>query len=192
VERDAASLNAVEDLRSGLTRLREDFVHLVVGEDRDLFLARLAELGELGVKRELAERIITLRFLPELLDILRIAQESQSDVILTARAYYGVSETLATAWLQQALRAAGYEGLWEKRLAQELISDTAKAHRGIARGVLAESTGEEISTALDHLLERRNREHLRYRELLTEVRTADTASLSAYAVCVRALMELAE
>jgi glutamate dehydrogenase len=192
VDRDAASLSAVEDLRSGLTRLREDFIHLVVGEDRDLFLARLAELGELGVRRELAERIITLRFLPELLDILRIAQESSSDVILTARAYYGVSETLATAWLQQALRAAGYEGLWEKRLAQELISDTARAHRSIARAVLADANGEEISTALDHVLERRNREHLRYRELLTEIRAADTSSLSAYAVCVRALTELAE
>jgi glutamate dehydrogenase len=49
VERDAAATAVVEELRSGLTRLREGFVHLVVGEDRALFLTRLDELAELGV-----------------------------------------------------------------------------------------------------------------------------------------------
>ncbi len=192
VERDAAATAVVEELLSGLTRLREGFVQLVVGEDRDLFLTRLDELGELGVSRELAERLITLRFLPELLDILRIAQESQSDVILTARAYYGVAEHLGTSWIQQTLRAGGYEELWEKRLAQELVSDAARAHRAIARGVLGLFGGDDVTDALTRLEERRSREYLRYRELLEEVRASDTTSLAAYAVTVRALTELAE
>jgi glutamate dehydrogenase len=182
----------VEDLRSGLTRLREDFVHLVVGEDRELFLARLDELAELGVRRDLAERIITLRFLPELLDILRIARESESDVIVTAQAYYGVAESLGTSWLQQMLRAGGYEELWEKRLAQELIADTARAHRTIARGALTLGGVEDMDASLSRLEERRDREYARYRELLVEIRSSETTSLAAYAVTVRALTELAE
>jgi NAD-specific glutamate dehydrogenase len=136
--------------------------------------------------------LITLRFLPELLDILRIAQESDSDVIITARAYYGVAESLGTSWVQQSLRAAGYEELWEKRLAQELVSDTARAHRSIARAVIAISGGDDIAEALGRLEERRTREFARYRELLEEVRANETASLAAFAVTVRALTELSE
>jgi glutamate dehydrogenase len=192
VEREPATTKVVEELRSGLTRLREDFVQLVVGEDRELFLARLDELTALGVKRELAERLITLRFLPELLDILRIAQESDSDVIHTAHAYYGVAESLGTSWLQQSLRAGGYEEVWEKRLAQELISDTARAHRSIARGALELLEPNDVASALRRLEERRVREYARYRELLEEIRLSETTSLAAYAVIVRALTELAE
>jgi len=192
VDQDAASLSAVDELRTGLTRLREDFVQLVVGEDRDVFLARLEELAEIGVERELAERIITLRFLPELLDILRIAQECSSDVILTARAYYGVAENLGTSWLQQSVRAGGYEELWDKRLAQELVADVARAHRSIARSVLAADGGDDVAGSLARIEEHRDREYIRYRELLEEIRHSETVSLPAYAVAVRSLMELAE
>ncbi|HWK89463.1 MAG TPA: NAD-glutamate dehydrogenase domain-containing protein, partial [Longimicrobium sp.] len=66
----------IEDARTGLAVLRGNFAKVVSGEDRSLFLTRLGELQDLGVDRTLGERLITLRFLPQLLEIVEVARRA--------------------------------------------------------------------------------------------------------------------
>jgi glutamate dehydrogenase len=178
--------------RVGLGRLRADFVQLVRGEDREVFMTRTAELKELGVDEVLSERLITLRFLPELLDIMRIAREAGTDTVETARAYYQVAEHLSSSWLQQMLRTAGDEEIWQNRLVQMLVADVSRAHRTVAQSVLrCHADDGDLDACIARYDERHPREAERYREIVDELRQADLAPLAGYAVAVRALADLA-
>ncbi len=183
----------IDEHRAGLSRLRADFTRIVTGEDRELFEDRMRELRGLGVDEPLAARLITLRFLPELLDIVRIAREARGDAVDTARAYYRVSEELQSSWLQQALRTGVRNELWEKRLAQALLSDVARAHRGVSQAVLEcrGRQGGSVEECIAKFKRQRAREFERYREILDEIRSSDQPPLAGHAVAVRALQDLA-
>ncbi|MGI9182099.1 MAG: NAD-glutamate dehydrogenase [Longimicrobiaceae bacterium] len=188
---DAPATAVVEQHLGGLSQLRGDFGRVVSGEDRRTFESLLEEIRALGIDRTLAERIITLRFLPQLLDILRIAQEADEDPLDTARAYYLVSERFACAALRQSVQQCAGENRWEKRYALALIEDIDRAHRGIARAVLgsgAESDG--LVLALEEFDHAHARTTVAYRDLLRELQTGDGVPLAGYAVAVRLLGEI--
>jgi glutamate dehydrogenase len=188
----AQSAAVLEEHLPGLARLREDFHQIVAGEHLEIFQERMAELEDLGVDARLAGRLITLRFLPELLDIMRIARESLTDEVATARAYYLVAEHLAVPWLQQSIRSVARDQLWEKRLSQALLADVGRAHRSIARRVLRCELHEgDMVRCINDYENHHSRLAGVYRELLEELRAAEEVPLSGYAVAVRALVDLA-
>lgn len=191
VEAAAPTAAVVEQHLPGLTRLRDEFARVVTGEDRRLFESLLAEIRVLGVEQRLAERIITLRFLPQLLDVVRIAQEAGADAVETARAYYLVAEHFECGALRNAVLAAAHDDPWEKRFAQALAEDVDRAHRQLARALLGAGAagGEGMEAALAEF----GRGHARlvdaYRGLLQEL--GDGAPLAGFAVAVRTLSEIA-
>jgi glutamate dehydrogenase len=192
LEPDAPASAVIEEQRDGLARLRAEFAGLVAGEDKALFLELLEELEQVGVEPSLAQRLITLRFLPQLLDILRIAHEGGHDPVQTARAYYLVSDRFACAALRSAIRTATREERWDKRFAEGLVEDLGRAHRRIARAVLAclPRAGDPES-CLREIKESRAREVAAYREVLEDLRASEAATIAGYAVAVRLLREIA-
>jgi glutamate dehydrogenase len=189
----ADTREVIEEHRAGLGKLRAEFTRLVRGIDREVFINRIRELQDLGLEDHLSARLITLRFLPEMMDILRIARQSDCDPVETASAYYGVAEHLSSAWLQQMLRSSGGEEVWEKRLVQGLVADVGRAHRSIAQVVLAcRSRDRSLEQCLAELEERRSREFQQYLEIVEELRAAEVPSLAGCAVAVRALTALIE
>jgi glutamate dehydrogenase len=189
---DVPATTVVEQHLEGLMRLRGNFAGVVTGEDRDLFLSLMAEIRSIGVDEALAERIMTLRFLPQLLDILRIAQEAGADAVETARAYYLVSEHFACAALRNWVLQAAQGDRWQKRHGLALVEDVNRAHRTLAHKVLASgAVGENMIEALKDFSSSRGRQTDAYRELLQELSTADGAPLAGYAVAVRTLYDVA-
>ncbi len=207
-----SAAEAIAEATPGLDRLRDAFPDLVAGEDRALFDTLLEELQATGIDHGLARRLITLRFLPQLLDILRIAREAGEearspaahDVIDTARAYYLVSERFGCAALRAALRTAAREERWEKRLVDGLIEDIGRAHRWLARTVLSclarnggrgSADADDRTAAADACLSAiqaaRPREVAAYRELVEELEAAEDVTVAGYAVAVRLLREIA-
>jgi glutamate dehydrogenase len=186
---EASTPALIEEARTGLATLRGAFGTFVSGEDSVLFQSRLAELEALGVERVLAERLITLRFLPQLLEILSAAGTAAMDPLRTAEAYYLVAERLGTARLRESLRSAAGNDPWDRRLAQALADDVAAAQRRIVAVTLARANGAGAAGALAALEEERGREMRALRELLAEVRP--DSPISAYAVAVRMLKAVA-
>lgn len=189
----APTADIIAEHLDGLTRLRADFTHLVAGEDRELFLERMQELKSLGLDDKLAARMITLRFLPELLDILRIAREAKTDAVETARAYYIVSEELGCAALLQRLRAAAGDNAWEKRLTQALMADVGRAQRSIASTLLGcQNQIGKLDECFRRFESDRQREIQMYRDVMEELSAAEVVSLAGCAVAVRMLSEISE
>jgi glutamate dehydrogenase len=186
---DGATDALIEDARNGLSVLRGNFAKVVAGEDRSLFLERLGELQDLGVERTLGERLITLRFLPQLLEIVEVSRRAGTDELETAKAFYAVSERFGTAQLREAVRTAAGRDPWERRFAAALSDDVQRAQRGLVQAVLAHNGGEG-KRALDQVEKEHPRQARAYRELLGELR-AGNCPLAAYAVAVHQLRDLA-
>ncbi|MBA4158004.1 MAG: NAD-glutamate dehydrogenase [Gemmatimonadetes bacterium] len=189
---DVPAIAVVDQHLDGLTRLRNNFALLVTGADRQLFESLLEEIQTLDIDPGLSERIITLRFLPQLLDILRIAQESVADAVETARVYYMVSERFRCAALRAVVQQAARDDRWEKRHAQALGEDVDRAHRGLVRALLAtNAAGDGIAAALEEFDHRHARHTTAYRDLLQELDASEGTPLAGYAVAVRVLGEIA-
>jgi glutamate dehydrogenase len=189
---DVPTADVVEDLRGGLERLRARFGATVAGDDREVFLDRVRELRELGIDDSLAERIITLRFLPQLLNILRIAQEVSHDPVETANAYYLIAQHFGCARLRQAIAAASVADVWEQRFAQLLGDDVDRAHRALTRAMLdCRSRDRDLAHCLAEVGQERSSALLGYRQAVAELEAADAPSFAGYAVAVRLLLEVA-
>jgi glutamate dehydrogenase len=178
----------IERTRTGLGALRGNFARVVSGEDRALFMERLGEVQDLGVDRELGERLITLRFLPQLLEIVEVARRAGTDEVRAAKVFYAVSERFGTARLREAVRGAAGRDPWERRFAQALADDVQRAQRLLVERVLARNGGDG-KRVLDQMEKEHPRQSRAYRELMSDLRGGD-CPLAAYALAIYQLRDL--
>jgi glutamate dehydrogenase len=196
VPRDESSTATVDQNLAGLARLRENFGECVRGEERALFEARVREIQEFGADEAFSRRLITLRFLDQLLEILEIAREVDSDPVATARAYYQASEALEVPWLRRRTFAAAGDDHWEVRAAQVISDDLSRAHRKVTVGLLkragASGAAVDAGPSHDYLAAIRTREIERFRELIEELKSEERIGLAAVSVAARELSAVAE
>lgn len=146
---------------------------------------------QLSAETELAQRLITLRFLDQLLEILRVARETDADALRVGRAYYLTSELLGLPWLRESLFEAAGDDRWDQRAAQALVEDLGWAHRSLTALVITQGGDEEpVEKLLERVRKRRRRDLTRYRDLVNEIRSEDRRTLSALSVAVRELQTL--
>jgi glutamate dehydrogenase len=193
VPAERGTAEVIADYKDGIGALRGHFGELVAGEDRALYEERVAELGELGADEALARDLITLRFLDQLLEILRVGKETGAAPLDAARAYYRVSELLSVPWIRKQIFETADEDRWEQRAAQALADDLSRAHhRLVAQVMRNRSDGADIDRVTDALIEGRTREVARYKALLDELRGEPAMSLSGLSVAVREIASLSE
>ncbi len=188
VDPDASPARIVDRSLEGLATLREAFGEIVAGEDGSLFAARVREIREVGADEIFSQRLMTLRFLDQLLEILDICHETGGDTLDTGRAYYGVSEAFDIPWLRRSVFAAAGDDQWEQRAAQVLSEDLSKAHRRLVVAVV-ENGGSE---AADDLLRDKARLVNRYKGIAEELKSEDAPGLAAVSVAARELAAMAD
>ena len=177
-----------------LRELQRIFPDVVSGEDRLTFERLVSEIRETGPAAEIAPALATLRFLDQLMDILRVARDTGTAPVYAARAYYSVSELLEIPWLRQSIDECARDERWEQRAARALKDDLNRAHHRIANFSAAAAARRDAQAGgVAHVLTAlRGREVAYFGELLVELRAESTLTLSALAVAVRAIMVLSE
>jgi glutamate dehydrogenase len=178
VDADEETSTVIDRHREGLEALNADFAELVAGDERVVYERRIAEIERHGAEPDLAKRLITLRFLDQLLEILRVARETDTKPLVAGRAYYRMSELFHVPWLRQAIFGSAGEDRWQQRAAQALAEDLSRAHYRLTRMAL-ESSGANggIDTSAS--------DFARFRGLMEEIRAEDTVSISGLTVAVR-------
>jgi glutamate dehydrogenase len=195
VDPTEASARVVDQNLAGLAELRESFGEFVRGEERTLFEARVREIQDVGADEAFSRRLITLRFLDQLLDILEIAREIDTDAVATAHAYYQTSEAFDIPWLRRRTFAAAGDDQWEVRAAQVLSDDLSRAHRKVAIGLLrrvAEARDELADPLHDYVASLKSREVERFQGIVEELKAEDTIGLAAVSVAARELSAVAD
>ena len=180
---DTAAL--IDDNLGKLERLRADFGGFVAGEDKIVFERRVTEIERNGAEPSFARSLITLRFLDQLLEILRVARETGADPVVAGAAYYKVSDRFHIPWLRQAIFGSAAEDRWEQRAAQALAADLSRAHFSLTRRLVGSGDGNGA-------LEPSAGEYGRFQELMEEVRAEESMSVSGLSVAVREIALIAE
>ena len=191
IDKELSPATIVGENLQGLATLRDSFGDVVAGEERALFAARVSEIREVGVDESFSERLMTLRFLDQMLDILEIARETGADVLDTARAYYRISEEFDLPWLHRNSFAAASEDQWEQRAARVLSEDLARAHRRIVVAVLTQAGSDEPWKTTRALLRNKGRNVRRFKNLLEQVKAEETPGSAAVSVVAREVSTLA-
>jgi glutamate dehydrogenase len=178
----------IREYLDGLRKLRGNFSEIVAGAERSLFEARVAEMREFTRESDLASSMITLRFLDQLLEILRTARETGHNAQHVGRAYYLASELLAVPRMREAISAAARESRWDQQAARALDEDLGRAHRAMTTSLLeaggADAPFDELSAALP---EDRAAQLRTYHRVLDEIWADETPPLSAMMVAIREL-----
>jgi glutamate dehydrogenase len=191
VSPETGATTVIAEHTDGLERLRSQFLELVAADDRAAIENRIREMRKLTDRDDLAEQLTTLRYLDQLLEILRVARETGADAVRAARAYYLIADRLELSWLRHALTQVT-QSRWEQRLAQGLLDDVGRAHRALTAAVAgADGEAEPIEDVVARMHHRLAADLTRFRALLDEIR-ADTGdpALAALAVAVRQLRDL--
>jgi glutamate dehydrogenase len=190
---EAPASEVIETHFEGLSLLRFRFPEVVQGEDRRTFEKLVKDIREVGADEDVARELITLRFLDQLLEILRVARDTGSDPVDTARAFYRVSDALKVPWLRRAIFQSAEDGRWEQRAAESLADDLTRAHHNVVVQIMrSREDGWEIDRVADRLLHSRARDVTRFRELLDEIRAEANLSLAGVSVAVREISALSE
>ncbi len=181
-----------EDLRD-LARLREAFPEIVSGKDKQIFERLVEELKGDGADEQFAKRLITLRFLDQLLEILRVHRRTGADALDAARTFYRVSALFWIPWVRETLFETAGDDRWEQRAAQALSDDLTWAHQRLAAAVLElRKESESVDGAME-LLTQHHRDRIdRFQETVREVEGGEATTLAALTVLVRELMALSE
>jgi glutamate dehydrogenase len=193
VEPEASPALIVARHLEGLAELRNSFARFVVGDEKDLFEARVREIQEVGADEMFSRRLITLRFLDQLLEILEIARATGAEPVATAHAFYAASKLFDVPWLRRRTFAAAVQGQWEQRASQAVSEDLSRAHRRLVIGVVGDprGVGDEPGEA-DYAARLRARDIERFRGIVAELKADDAAGLAALSVAVRELSALAD
>jgi glutamate dehydrogenase len=191
LERDTTEV--VDENMSGLARLREAFPDIVAGEDRKTFDRLVDELQGDGADEIFARSLITLRFLDQLLEILRVHRRTGVDPLDAARTFYRVADLFWIPWLRQCIFDSAGDDRWERRAAQALSDDLTWAHQRL----VAASVGRcgplgSVDAAVDELVSANRKRMERYQDLVREIEAEDRIELPALTVAARELMNLAE
>jgi glutamate dehydrogenase len=193
VEPETSSAKIVDQNIPGLATLRESFGDFVRGEERALFESRVREIQEVGADEAFSRRLITLRFLDQLLEILEIARETESDPVTTATAYYRASEAFEIPWLRRRTFAAVGDDHWEVRAAQVLSDDLSRAHRKVVVGVLRRvGDDDNAASSFDYQSSAMARNVERFGDVIEELKAEETVGLAAISVATRELGVLAD
>ncbi len=193
VPAEKPSEQIVAENLKGLAALRAHFGEIVAGGDRDLYEERMADIRQYTEDGSLAEELATLRFLDQLLEILRVANETDADPLAAARAFYRVSDVLNVQWLRNAIFETAGDDRWEQRAALALSDDLNRAHHKLVAQVMRSRAGApDIDVAADNLIESRRREVTRFQTLLQEIQGEQAMSLSGLSVAVREIAWLSD
>src|SRR5690606_8597725 len=178
------------------------FATFVTGEERTLFEARVREIQDVGADDLFSRRLITLRFLDQLLEVLDIARETEADPLDAARAYYRTSELFDVPWLRRTAFATVGDDPWEHRAAQALSEDLSRAHRRMVVGVMRQHAAavdapeghgmSAVDGAVDTLLHRRKRDFDRFRGIVDDLKGEGPVGFAAVSVVAREMSALAD
>jgi len=181
----------IQRYASGAAEVAAGLERWLAPHERSKVDADASRLIEQGVPGELAQRVARLDDAFSALDIVEVGLETGSDVETVAGVYFGVGGRLDLGWLSQQIAALTTDSHWQN-LARVAMRDDLSALAGsLSRSVLRAAQPGQGAQALIAAWETRREFQLRrWRELLSDLKTAGTLDMAMLSVLLRELRAL--
>ncbi len=175
-----------EAYKNPLWQLRRELETVLGGNELENFQAKKRELAE-AFGAELTGELVTLPYLPSMMGVIRVTQESGAPLERAAQHFYSLGERLSLGSLRDGLLALPTANKWEKIALSTLIMDLRRMQVGLSVQYLA--SGAE---AVEAFLAKNPQSLKRYDATLAEVARGGDVGLASGGVLRGLLQALLE
>jgi glutamate dehydrogenase len=183
---------AIARFRAGTVRVAALFPALLPQGERAAFDAVAARLQKDAVPAALAADVAALEALFSVLDIVEVAGEAQRDIETVARLHFALAGELDFPWLRAAIGRLPSDSHWGALAKAALRDDLASLLRALAAEALRGADGAGEPAAVIAAWKARHAAlYERVRQVLAELRAAESPDLAMLSVALRELRNLA-
>jgi glutamate dehydrogenase len=182
---------SIDHFRAGAERIAALFPGLLPASERAIFDATVSRLEKDGVPPALAADVAALDALYNALDIVEVADQLKRDIQPVAQLHFALAGELDFPWLRAVIGTLPAETHWDTLAKAALRDDLAGMLRALAADALGGEPGAGDSTILITAWKKRNAVlYERFRQVLTDLRTAESPDLAMLSVALRELRNL--
>jgi len=169
---------SIEHFGGGAQRIEKLFPDILPAAERSAFEAAVARLTKDGAPCAIATRVAGLDALFNVLDIVEVAAERKRDIESVARLHFELAGELDFPWMRAAIGRLRTETHWAARAKASLRDDLAGMLRGLTTDALRNEGKRNVVL------------YQRFRQVLADVRSAETPDLAMLSVALRELGNL--
>lgn len=118
----------VDYYQGGVQQLAARMPKPLTSTDRLALNRRVKMMTNAGVPRELAQRVGILSPLAAALDIVKVAKQSETDILLVASLYFALGKELQFHWLREQIGSLRIQTHWHD-LARTRLGDMLNTHQ---------------------------------------------------------------
>jgi glutamate dehydrogenase len=175
---------SIEHFGRGAERLTSLFPAVLPGAEQAEYAAAATRLEKDGVPAQLAARVAGLDAAFNALDVVDVADRLKRDVEEVTRVHFALAGELDVPWLRSRIGILPSDSHWQT-LAKAALRDELAVMLREATADAVRAGGAASWKARSTVL------HERYRQLLTELRAAESPDLAMLSVALRELRSLA-
>tara|TARA_B100001750_G_C15415581_1_gene550093 strand:- start:330 stop:1115 length:786 start_codon:yes stop_codon:yes gene_type:complete len=181
--------DAIKALRGPVRELRSALPCMLTGHHLEDFRNDCKIHEQAGLDSELAEQLATFRYIDELLPMAALVRETGASTEDVGTVYLGLAEEIDFPWLRRNVETLAAEDHWGQRAARILIARLEKARSRITSNLIAAATETTIEDAMQRFRHKNAVDLSRIRNIISEIRAAESPSLSAFIVAVDTVNE---
>ncbi|MEO2158621.1 MAG: hypothetical protein ABGX31_04710, partial [bacterium] len=185
LDMDADAAGIVQESQPKINQLMDTFSDFVSGQDRSDFDKHLLQLKSQGVTGDVADHLIKLQFFDQLLVVVQVAEDTNSELSLAAEAYYEIADRFQVRWLMKEILEVVHSNRWEERAANTLLEDLNRHLYNLARTKL-------VAMERENEVKIYSRGHRLFCSLIDDMKSEDAMSVAALSVAVRQMAMVAE
>ena len=179
----------VRHFKPAFDQLAPQFETLLTGGELARFEHTYRELRVAVHHEELALNLARLSFAQHLLNVLTLSFSLAIEPLEVAQIYFGLSEHIEFAMLENAIDGIRTDDRWERRAASDMAAELVWARMQLCRSVLTRDRDTRPLPA--RLADGRERRAAEVERLMDEMRALPSVELPPLQVAVRALARLA-
>jgi glutamate dehydrogenase len=180
---------SIDHFRAGAERVAALFPGLLPASERATFDATVRRLEKDGVPPALAAGVAELDALFNMLDIVEVAGELKRDIEPVAQLHFALAGELDFPWLRAVIGTLPAETHWDTLAKAALRDDLAGMLRALAADALR-NDGLDPASLITAWKKRNAVLYERFRQVLTDLRTAESPDLAMLSVALRELRNL--
>jgi len=178
--------------RSGAERVAALFPGILPANEQAAFAAGTARLEKEGVPTPLAANVAALDALFNTLDIVEVAGQLKRDIEPVAQLQFALAGELDFPWLRAVIGRLPADSHWDTLAKAALRDDLAGMLRALAADALKKGTDRADPAVLIDSWKKSNAVlYERFRQVLADLRTAESPDLAMLSVALRELRNLA-
>jgi glutamate dehydrogenase len=181
--------DVVRHFKPAFDQITRRFDTLLKGGERTRFERTYRELRTAVHHEQLALDLSRLSFAQHLLNVLTLSSTLTREPAAVEQIYFGLSEQIEFAMLEDAIDGIRTDDRWERRAASDLAAELVWARMQLCRLLLTRTEDERPMPA--RLAQGRERRAAEVERLMSEMRGLPAVELPPLQVVVRALARLA-